>query len=179
MPEHVKRHFSLLLLAWLILAGCSPAPVYRVSAVIDGDTLKITHPDGSVRQTELLWIDAPEREQPMGRQATLYLQKNLLKQEVSFDKHQQVLMDNTPVAQLLLENGLAWDISQDAPFEIQLRHREIQAQAMNNGVGLWSLEHALRVPPWQWRQDAKKQSPWSMNQQRQQRRNQQNKKEQP
>ncbi|XOV81284.1 MAG: thermonuclease family protein [Aestuariibacter sp.] len=144
-----------------LLLACTTDKQLVVSRIIDGDTIEITFPDGSTEKLDLAHIDAPERAQPMGRQATLYLQKNLLKQVVSFDEYDRILLRGKPVALLMLQQGLAWDASEKAPFDVQLAYQNAHHQAQESGVGLWGLEHALRVPPWQWRQDATQLSEYS------------------
>lgn len=145
--------------------GCAPASP-KVTQIIDGDTVKVTFPNGNVQHVDLVYIDAPEREQPMGREARAYLREKLLEQPVTFDAEKRLLLNGQPVAKALLENGLAWQSPDEAPFDIDLDYRSTQQQAMNNARGLWSLPHSLRVPPWQWRQDAKRPSNEMMRQQR-------------
>lgn len=139
---------------FFLLTACTPSNQHVVTKVIDGDTVEVTLADKTLQKIDLKFVDAPEREQPMGREASIYLTNNLLQQAISFDEHNRILLDDKPVAQLMIEKGLAWNVSEEAAFDVQLAYRAAQDLAIKQQIGLWGLEHALRVPPWEWRRQA-------------------------
>ena len=58
-----------------------------VHKIFDGDTLEVQMQDGTFHILELAFIDAPEREQPYGREAVDYLKFQLLNKKILYRNH--------------------------------------------------------------------------------------------
>ncbi|MCF2948456.1 thermonuclease family protein [Paraglaciecola aquimarina] len=148
----------------IFLVACTKAPAYKIKHVVDGDTLVLTEfPD--VRY-DLAYIDAPEREQPYGREARAYLKQLFADQQVDivFNVNQELelFVDGQSINYLMVKQGYAWAQLNIADSIDSLSYTEAQKQAANNGTGLWSLEHGLMIAPWQWREQSTERAP-SMN----------------
>lgn len=147
----------------VFLSGCQKAPPdIVVKRVIDGDTLLVTAPDGSEKRLELAYIDAPEREQPFGREARDFVSNKLLNQPILVDldgSAQEVLIGGKSLNLEMVELGLAWVSPKIGNAVVGESYLDAQTQAINKMSGFWSAEHELRVPPWQWRKQATERSP--------------------
>lgn len=154
-----------ILLAFLCLTACSKAPlVYQVKTIVDGDTLILAQfPD--IRY-DLAYIDAPEREQPYGREAKAFLKTKLqdAQIEVVINSNQklELAIAGQSINQLMVKQGLAWAKLNISDSITSLAYIEAQKQASSEGIGLWSLGHGLMIAPWQWREQATQHAP-SMN----------------
>jgi endonuclease YncB( thermonuclease family) len=136
-----------------------------VERVIDGDTYDVKlERTGELVRVRLAWMDAPERTQPFGAEATAWAEESLLGQRVVL-----TVQDLDPygrmVAQLnvqgdrhmwdvgatLARMGLAWlDLRYGEDRESL---SEDQALAQEEGIGLWARPQP--IPPWNWRQIGK------------------------
>lgn len=144
-------------LAWGAGAGCDLTG--RVSRVVDGDTLHLaTSPQETVK-IRLADIDAPERDQPHGRQATKLLSslaygKDLCATVLTTDRYGRevahLYVDGRWLNRALVAQGAAWVYRKYAkpPYREALLAAETQARA--GRVGLWARQGA--VAPWEWRQ---------------------------
>ena len=130
------------------------------AGIADGDTLTIL--DAHQRQTRirLAEIDAPESHQPFGSRAKRALS------ELVFGKAVRVVVIGTDrygrtVGRIYvgaldvsaeMVRGAAWVFvrySRDPSL------RALEQQAREARRGLWALPEAERVPPWEWRADAR------------------------
>jgi len=71
-----------------VLAGCAVRQCrwsYRVTRVVDGDTIVVTDPLGLATWIRLRSVDAPERGEPGWAKATRALEAKLLDREVLLD----------------------------------------------------------------------------------------------
>lgn len=149
----------------VLLSGCeSPAHtamparmLAQVAAVHDGDTVTLV--DG--RRLRLAWVDAPELDQPGGREAMHVLQTLALGRYVivvdrgrdagGVQRAELLVNGAQDIGWLLIRSGNAWlDTSmkpQKSPREREL-YTWAEREARNNRFGLWA-DHA--VAPWQWR----------------------------
>lgn len=155
--------FSWLLLALLLLLASMPAsaadePVLagRVTRVIDGDTLDVLLASGRIR-VRLHGVDAPERDQSGGREASEWLRqrvqdREVLLEPVTQDRYERmvaiVLLDDVNVNRELLRAGHAW------AYRSYLRRTErvycdIEATARRGRLGLWG--GATAHAPWEHR----------------------------
>lgn len=130
----------------------------RVVAVKDGDTLVIRNPGFAQgpreRTLRLYGIDAPEHDQPFGREARQWLRERVQREVVEFEvlatdrycryvvraRHQRL-----PLEQALVAGGLAWHDPRSA--DAALAQAEAAARAARRG--LWA--EANPVPPHVWR----------------------------
>lgn len=162
----------------LLLFGCNKAlDLKQVSIVVDGDSVILQ--SGKAHRLDLAFIDAPEREQPYGREAKDYLKQlvNSGTVEVLVNDNNQVELqqNNRSVNLMLVEQGYAWaSLNIADPIEA-VRYVEAQKSAIANLNGLWGLGHGLMVAPWQWRQQGTEHSvmPRRSSQQRPMQRNMQ------
>lgn len=125
----------------------------RLGRVIDGDTVDLEEA-GRVR---LHGVDAPERGQPFGPEATRFLEEKLRGRELSIlvtdrDRYGRLvgwiyLPDGESAQLLLVANGYAWWYRRYAPEARALEEAERQARA--KAAGLWAQPSP--TPPWEWR----------------------------
>lgn len=142
-----------------------------VTRVIDGDTfvmagvnaaatLRIPSRDGFT--VRIVGVDAPERDQPAGREITRALSRALVGTnlilslaeaadgKVAYDKYGRTLAkrlcvdgSTSDLREMLLLQGMAWSTGDDKKLDV------LHAMARNRGVGLWRQTNP--VPPWKWR----------------------------
>ena len=129
--------------------------LYRVSHVIDGDTIKIEI-DGGDDTVRFLGVDTPElntsytKEECYGPEASAYL-KALLKDQYVYllpdkqnddrDNYHRVLryafiQDGTFVEEELLRKGYAYNYDY-FPFEFMEQFNSWEKEAREKGIGLW------------------------------------------
>jgi len=125
-----------------------------VTKVKDGDSviLRINKKEVEAR---LFGIDAPELNQPYGKEAKNALSKLALKKTLSVtlietDKYDRAVVilknKNSNINQNMLENGHAWVYRQYQSDKTWIR---LEQQAKKNKQGLWRFPRPL--PPWEWR----------------------------
>jgi endonuclease YncB( thermonuclease family) len=125
-------------------------------AMIDGDTFK-AKVQGAVMDFRLQAVDAPERDQPYGVEATSELAKLVRGRELLFvyadvDRYGRIVarvwVGNIDVNLEMISRGAAWFDSEYANDD-ELYHAEQQARDAKRG--LWSLLQHKRIEPWVWR----------------------------
>lgn len=163
-PPAARRSAGLLLLLGLLLlvpwTPALPADVAvlagRVTRVIDGDTLDVLLSTGRIR-VRLQGVDAPERDQPGGPQATQWLQQRVLDHDVliepvSQDRYERMVailhLGDANLNHELLRSGHAW------AYRRYLRAADrvfcdIEFAARREQAGLWGL--AGPRAPWEFR----------------------------
>jgi len=127
----------------------------RVVSIADGDT--ITVGGGSRRETvRLLYIDAPERDQPWGREARRALQELVRLERVRVqtrgrDRYARTLghvrraSDGLDVNLELVRRGHAWANARGA---MRPRYEEAQRQARAARRGLWQDPDPIAPHTW-------------------------------
>lgn len=140
----------MIRIATVLLLAVAPA-LADVPTITDGDTLRL---DGE--RVRLWGIDAPERGQPGGPEATHELlglagmgvtcqpvEKDRYGRTVAkcFDRH------GVDVGREMVRRGRAWDYTEYSGGA----YAQDQYAAQAAGVGLWAAPGA--VPPWQWRKN--------------------------
>lgn len=142
ITQKLCRQAMLLLPALLLLSGCLSAPPPDIR-VIDGDTFVA---DGVKYR---LWaIDAPEKGQSYGREATAELAAILAGAALSFERHgtswdRQVVRveaDGRDVGLLLLERGAAWYCPE---YGKRAEYEAAAQEAMAARRGLWQEEEPV------------------------------------
>lgn len=151
---------SAIAVAFVLLSGCieRQAPTAKVIKVPDGDTIVVELPNKKQLSRDIRYVDAPEREQPFGREAQLALSALLLNAELPVDviKREQLLtVDDQPVALKLVASGTAWVEAGINDPAIARQLVDAQRAAQNAQLGLWGQDHALLVPPWTWRRQSR------------------------
>ena len=145
--------------------------VLHVSRVIDGDTFEGRLDNGGnpgvnpwmVQLTKIVvrinGIDAPERWQYYGDVATLHLQWLISGKAVGLKLKQKdaygrwiatVYLNGVDISEEMLKEGLTWHYKE---HDSNLRYAQLEAEAKQAGLGLWSDDRA--VPPWEWRHMSK------------------------
>ncbi|MFM2310499.1 MAG: hypothetical protein RLY87_2621 [Chloroflexota bacterium] len=129
----------------------------RISAVVDGDTVKLNY-QGKVVSIRMIGVDTPETKDPrkpvqcFGREATEYTKKTLLNQDVmiahdptqdTLDKYQRPLLyiwlpDGTLFNQLIIQEGYAFEYTYRVPYQYQEAFKAAENDARSAGRGLWA-----------------------------------------
>ena len=126
------------------------------SRVTDGDTLTIRLSDGREEKVQLFGIDAPERDQEHGNEATAALSSLVLNKKIRVTYpgredlgriNGKVYVDDQYVNLILVKEGHAWHSDKYGPNEDDLR--AAQQEARSAGKGLWADSHPLE--PWRFR----------------------------
>lgn len=155
---------SALCLLWLAAPGALAADQHategllagRVLRVIDGDTLDVRLSSGRIR-VRLHGVDAPERDQPGGAEATRWLQAVLHEADVRLEPVSQdqydrlvavVHLEDRNINAALLRAGHAWAYRRYLRRE-DLGWCDLEQAARESGAGLWS-GGAARAP-WEFR----------------------------
>jgi endonuclease YncB( thermonuclease family) len=137
--------------AW---AQDSPLLVGIVTAVNDGDTIKVQLASGPVI-VELANIDAPEFKQPGGPEARMALHHRIVGEEVTLDATSKdgpeqlvavVYLGDENINGWLVKQGHAWAYRQHAD-EAEYCVWENAARSLKRG--LWDRDEWLA--PWEWR----------------------------
>ena len=155
--------FALALIAQttvLPLYAADPQPVLTgtVTKVVDADTIDVQLSSGPIR-VRLYGIDAPERSQPWGSEATEFLSGKILHQTVELEPFQQdryermiaiVHKGDVNVNTELVRLGHAWAFRKYLHrTDIDYCNREAEARTAKRG--LWSLPPTERIAPWEYR----------------------------
>ena len=127
-----------------------------VTKVVDGDTVYASY-KGKIYKMRLLEIDAPERDQPIGKESTAFL-KELLKAKLidadisGQDRYERdlarIYVKGKDINRIMVSNGMAWVY--DAYVTDKSFYKD-QALAQTNQLGVWSSSDA--IPPWTWRRN--------------------------
>jgi len=125
--------------------------------VLDGDSLMVAH-DGSATEIRLYGIDAPEFDQPFGRQARACTRSLALKQQVTvepveIDKYgrtvAKVHASGGYVNELLVARGCAWVFTRFCRPVDRKAWVPLEQNARRQGLGLWAQPDP--VAPWDFR----------------------------
>jgi endonuclease YncB( thermonuclease family) len=128
----------------------------RVLSVTDGDSLKVELASGPI-EVRLHSIDAPERDQPGGKEARTALTHRLGTAEVALEPVEQdqygrmiavVYQGDTNVNTWLVREGHAWVYRQ---YARDARYCEAEIAARSEKSGVWALPIAEQKAPWEWR----------------------------
>ena len=133
----------------------------KCTRVSDGDTIHVVT-DGNVKfKVRLDRIDAPEKDQPYGKESTAYLSSLIRGKTVRIewqkkDQYRRVLgivyLDKTDVNLKMVETGNAWHYSY---FDKTAEYAFAEAEARQNRRGLWSADEKP-VNPYEWRRSKRK-----------------------
>ncbi len=156
------KYVLVLMMFVFLIAGCSgatPDGTYKVTKVVDGDTFKVDY-EGKEETIRLLLIDTPETvhpnkpEQPFGKEASDFMKEKLTGKRVELeldvserDKYGRILaytydLEGNMLNEQLLEKGLA-RVAYIFPPNTKYvdRFQEIQKEAQQKEVGIWSIEN--------------------------------------
>lgn len=128
----------------------------RVTSITDGDTLRIINSLGESQIIRLYGIDAPERDQPYGTQATNALRQKLSNSQISIVQQDiddygrivgTIFLNERNINQEMVVQGHAWWYEFFAPDNRELGLA--QSEAQNSKLGLWRSPNPM--DPYEWR----------------------------
>jgi endonuclease YncB( thermonuclease family) len=126
-------------------------------SVSDGDTFH-AKVQGVVMEFRLADVDAPELDQPYGRQSreelkSLVQGKQLVMVFIDVDRYGRVItdvwIDNLYVNREMARRGAAWFYPQYARNNALFN---VEEEARDAKKGLWALPRTQRLEPWIWRE---------------------------
>ncbi len=164
-----------LVALWCCLALGAQAETFsaRVIVVMDGDTVMVLREgggeaagsppasplrglrDGQKIRIRLADIDAPEKDQPFGKQSRDSLLEMVGRKQVQIDSRAVdqygrtvgfISVDGRNVNQEQVRRGMAWEYSH---YHTDKTYLGLQSEAQHERRGLWSRNSPQ--PPWQWR----------------------------
>lgn len=128
--------------------------------VQDGDSLKIDV-DGQTKTIRLKGIDSPEKDQPYGNEARVFVQqlvqgKEVAVEDLGLDKYQRTLATVTlangvNLNEEIVRAGLAWHFKQ---YSQDPELARLEQEARQNQRGLWADPNP--TSPWVWRHNDRK-----------------------
>jgi endonuclease YncB( thermonuclease family) len=150
------RSLTVLLASVFLVGASRPILVGAVSRVVDGDTLIVQLASGSIR-VRLYGIDAPEHNQPGGREATATLNSlvggaSVELEPINQDRYNRMVArvhrGQLDVNSEMIRQGDAW------VYRHYLRREDrgwcgLESEARKAHRGLWASRDA--VPPWNFR----------------------------
>ncbi len=129
----------------------------KVVRVWDGDSFNLLV-KGKIVSTRLVNVDAPELNQPYGKESQKHLSELLLGKDVEFDsigldkyKRELVLIyvEGERLDSLVIRKGWAWHYVNYSKDEMLATN---QTLAVEEKLGLWWCGVNSVCPPWLWRQ---------------------------
>ena len=133
--------------------------------VVDGDTVYILNNNHEKLKVRLHHIDAPELDQPYGKESKFVLEKLILNKKVIVigdkkDKYKRLLgvisLDEVDVNLEMIKAGAAWHFKKYAKFDqaqdLYLIYDESEHKAKLKKIGLWKEK---AISPWLWRKNKK------------------------
>ena len=133
----------------------------KCTRVSDGDTIHVVA-DGNVKfKVRLDRIDAPEKDQPYGKESTAYLTslirgKTVRVEWVKKDQYGRVLgivyLDKADINLQMVATGNAWHYSY---FDKTAEYASAEAEARQKRRGLWSADEKP-INPYEWRRSKRK-----------------------
>ena len=155
--------FSCFILGLVILANCCSSQARtgsvftaHVVRIIDGDTISVRDMAGGLHCIRLAMIDAPEKAQPYGEEATktleAILQGRIVRLKIKcIDKYNRevafVHFDDKDVSAEMLRQGMA--MHYHMKFKDCALYDNLQEQAKKEKLGLWQSENI--ETPWNYR----------------------------
>jgi endonuclease YncB( thermonuclease family) len=164
MPRRMRAWYVVAAAVFSAIIAAVPAcpvldsagrPLWRVETVHDGDTVTCLDTAGKPQKIRLQGIDAPEFDQPHGREARQALAGKLSGDSVRVDgaardQHGRLLgtlwLGDRDLNRELVSEGHAWVFGGFAPDPDLLA---AEAEARQARRGLWAAPHPLA--PQQWR----------------------------
>jgi micrococcal nuclease len=165
MKPSGRRCLAGLLCALGVLLASAPALPRsieaRIVSVADGDTVRVRTRDPEPVTVRLLYIDAPESDQPWGREARRALQEMVRIERVRIDTrgrdryartlgHLRRVSDGLDVNLELVRRGHAWASARGA---MRLKYEAAEREARAARRGLWQAPNPMS--PYRWRHRAR------------------------
>ena len=162
----MKKLRLLLIISFILIAGCNPVPkdVYKVVKIKDGDTIELLSSDFQNITVRLAGIDCPEKSQAYGKAAKQFTALLCFGKDVKIlgDEHDRygrtvatiLLTDGKNVNYELVRNGYAW---QYKAYSDDAELARLEQYARDNRLGLW--QDSNPVAPWNFRRNKTKKKP--------------------
>ena len=131
----------------------------RIRRVVDGDSIEADVSGFGRLSIRLANVDAPEHDQPWGRESREALARLVRGGRPEFrllyrDHYARVVglvsVNDIVVNEQLVRDGHAWAYDQYLPEWLRARYNGFERTARNSGAGLWGGQ-AKPIPPWKWR----------------------------
>lgn len=158
MKSRIGAILGLLLCA-LPVAG--EEVMAYVSHVDGGDSLRVRTDAGEAIRVRMLGIDAPEKDQPWGKESRDALARQIKHKRVRVGLTDKTLHgrkvgkvyrpDGTEINYWMVDRGYAWEYDE---FNERLKLKAAERLAMLAERGIWS--QPAPIPPWKWRQGVRK-----------------------
>lgn len=165
--QHLIRALLIAVVWTVLFAGSVSARMLegQVVAIADGDTI-LVRTDDAFLKLRLVYVDAPELDQPYGRSArwalrTLLNHKKVRFQTLGRDRFERTLAlvtrlpDNLDVNYELVARGHAWANTRSDSKE---RYAEAEEKARSAHLGLWRDSHPVRPATWRKNHQQKRQT---------------------
>lgn len=169
MPSVNKASYTSFLFCCLFALSVSAAPAEefaaQIQAVHDGDTLTLLI-KGQQERVRLYGIDAPEYQQPWGKESLRFLKQytgsTIQLSPLARDRYGRLIVvawlpDGTTLNGQLVTHGMAWVYERYCNMALCSNWKEAQRTAKAKRIGLWSALFSSHqpLPPWQWRKHHK------------------------
>ncbi|MEM6484839.1 MAG: thermonuclease family protein [Pseudomonadota bacterium] len=127
----------------------------RLVSISDGDTVRLKIPGYSDQRFRLGTVDAPETDQPFGRESTRCLRNALRGKPLTVrigkkDSYGRlvgnVYSNGERVDVLLVSKGCAWWYRRYAPTSLVLMRAQLAAK--RRGIGLWQNRNPIEPESW-------------------------------
>jgi endonuclease YncB( thermonuclease family) len=160
MPSKIL--FLLLLL--FPLSAEAKTLVGKVVGIADGDTITVLVAERPVK-IRLAEIDTPERKQPWASRAKQALSGKVFGELIEVrvlntDRYGRtvghVWIGDRNINREMVREGHAWVYRNYLDDKTLI---DDETHARNDGIGLWGLPEAERVPPWNWRRGMREPKP--------------------
>jgi len=157
----VRAAAALLVLALLVHVATAAEITGRVVGIADGDTLTLLDADHRQTKVRLAEIDAPESHQPYGTRAKQVLSELVFGRDVrvvvvDIDRYGRtvgrIYAGALDVSAEMVRQGAAWVFTR---YSRDPSLPALDQAARTARRGLWALPEAERVPPWEWRANAR------------------------
>lgn len=182
--KKVKSGFVLIAILTVAVAGCINNQTKVINAtkynsksananseplkvdsfrVIDGDTIEITNSGSLSERVRLIGIDAPESDQPFGRQSKENLELCLNQHHITVewskrDKYERILgkvfADDYDCNLEQIVKGYAWHykfFAEQQPNIDKINYAHAESNARKTNLGLWSSN--CPIEPYLWRKN--------------------------
>ena len=153
-----------LLLLLFPLSAEAETLVGKVVGVTDGDTITVLVAERPIK-VRLAEIDTPERGQPWASRANQALADKVYDRQIEVrvvdtDRYGRtvghVWIGDRNISREMIREGHAWVYRRYLDDKTLLYD---ETHARNDGIGLWGLPEADRVPPWAWRRGNREPKP--------------------
>ena len=132
-----------------------PSALFHVTKVIDGDTVKVIGSDNIELDIRLAEIDAPEIDQPYGKESKAELEKLISSKktelrDITKGKYGRfvanIYCEGVWINIELVKNGVAWRYKESDSNDML----KAEMNARKDKIGIWGESDP--IAPWEWRE---------------------------